>query len=84
VQYGGKAKHLATVLSNITIPVGDELVPLVLMTYEVDLPRGATIVLGVDEPEETYEWSAPPLAAERLQRKYPQEFCDMVAALSAQ
>jgi ADP-ribose pyrophosphatase YjhB (NUDIX family) len=84
VQYEGEAKHLATVLSNITIPVGDTRVPLVLMAYEVGMPQGTTITLGADEPEEDYEWVTPGVAAERLQHKYPAEFCESVVALAAQ
>jgi 8-oxo-dGTP pyrophosphatase MutT (NUDIX family) len=81
VDYTSKPKFLSTVLSNITIPVGDERVPLILMAYEVVLAEGAEIKLGEDEPEEEFDWSTPKDAAERLVRKYPQEFCNMVATL---
>jgi len=79
--YDGQPKHLATVLSNLTIPVGDIRVPLVLIAYEVALLRGTPITLNEDEPEEAYDWFEPKVAAQELQKKYPQEFCDVVAVL---
>jgi len=81
VDYDGQPKHLATVLSNLTIPVGDIRVPLVLIAYEVALLRGTPITLNEDEPEEAYDWFEPKVAAQELQKKYPQEFCDVVAVL---
>lgn len=81
LDYSGDAKHFGTVLSNITIPVGDMRVPLVLMAYEVALPPQAEIVLDKDGPEQEYAWLEPAVAARHLLRKYPQEFCDMVATL---
>jgi len=81
VDYDGQPKHLATVLSNLTIPVGDTRVPLVLIAYEAALLRGTPITLNEDEPEEAYDWFEPKVAAQELQKKYPQEFCDVVAVL---
>lgn len=81
VDYGGEPKHVATVLSNITIPVGDKRVPLALVAYEVDLPAGTTITLGADEPETEFDWYAPADAAKRLAWKYTPDFCSAVAAL---
>lgn len=83
VDYAGEPKHLATVLSNITIPVEGGRVPLVLMAYEVELPEGAEIRLGDDEPEEAFDWFEPKRAAELLIQKYSPEFCQDVAALGA-
>lgn len=79
VEYTGTPQHVMTVLSPITIPVGDTRVPLVLMAYEVDLPHDTPISL--DDYEEAYDWFMPVKAATLLQRKYPQEFCDHVATL---
>lgn len=79
VDYTGTPQHVMTVLSPITIAVGDTRVPLLLMAYEVDLPHNTPISL--DDYEEAYEWFAPAKAAALLQRKYPQEFCDHVATL---
>jgi len=81
VDYEGEAEHLATVLSTITIPVGEERIPLILMPYRVTLPEDVVIVLDPNGAEQEYEWCAPTLAAERLLRKYPQSFCDVVKEL---
>jgi ADP-ribose pyrophosphatase YjhB (NUDIX family) len=81
VEYGGEPKHLATALSNVTIPVGDTRVALVLMAYEVNLPTGTKIALGEDEPEEAFGWFSPKDAAPLLLRKYPPEFCDTISKL---
>lgn len=81
VDYDGPAEHMATVLSNITIPVGDTRVPLILMPFRVQLPTDVTITLDPNGAEQEFEWCAPKVAAQRLQRKYPQEFCDVVAKL---
>jgi 8-oxo-dGTP pyrophosphatase MutT (NUDIX family) len=81
VNYEGDPKQIGTVLSNITIPVGDEQIPLVLLPYEVELPEGIEIRLSVGDPEEAYDWFSVKDAAEKLTVKYTQDFCDMVAAL---
>lgn len=81
VDYPGEPKFLSTVLSNITIPVGDERIPLILMAYEVILPANSDIVLGEDEAEEEFGWFKPIDAAEKLARKYPPEFCEIVTKL---
>jgi 8-oxo-dGTP diphosphatase len=81
VDYGGDVRHLSTVLSTMTIPVGDTRVPLVLVAYEIDLPNDAQIVLDENGPEQAYEWVEPEVAAQRLQHKYPAEFCQIIAAL---
>lgn len=79
VSYDGEPKQFAALLSNITIPVGDERVPLVLVIYEAKLPIGAVITPGADE--EVYEWVTPAEAADRLRFKYPADFCERIAAL---
>ena len=81
IDYTGEPKYLGTVLSNITIPVGADRIPLVLIAFKVTLPEGSKIVLGEDEPEEEFDWFASKDAAERLARKYPAEFCAIVAVL---
>lgn len=81
VDYTGTPQLLTTVLSNITIPVGDTRVPLVLMPHLVDLAEGTVIMLDPDGPEQEYEWCEPKIASERLLRKYPIKFCDSIAAL---
>ena len=81
IDYDGPIEHIATVLSAVTIPVGDTRVPLVLMPYRVALPTDSTITLDPNGPEQEYEWCRPTVAAERLFRKYPPEFCEVVAKL---
>jgi len=81
VDYDGDAKHVATVLSTMTIPVGDARVPLVLVAYEIDLPSDTQVVLDENGPEQEYEWVEPKVAAEYLQHKYPSEFCQKIAVL---
>lgn len=76
VTYIGKPKFVTTILSNITIPVGEMRVPLVLMAYEVLLPADAEITPGEDNP--TFEWVSASVAAKRLQNKYPVEFCERI------
>ncbi len=81
VQYEGAPKQLMSVLSNLTIPVGDSKVSLVLVPYEVVLPEGVEIELNPDEPEEAFDWFEPEKAAELLAVKYTPDFCALVAAL---
>lgn len=81
VTYSGTAEHMATVLSNITIPVGDDRVPLILMPYRIALPENVAITLDPNGAEQAYEWTSPADAAERLQRKYPAAFCDVISQL---
>lgn len=81
VSYEGEPKQFTALLSNITIPVGDQRVPLVLVIYEVILPADAVIIPGDDE--EVYEWVTAPEAATRLQFKYPADFCERISALQA-
>jgi 8-oxo-dGTP pyrophosphatase MutT (NUDIX family) len=81
LSYDGPAEHMATVLSNITIPVGNARVPLILMPFKVKLPSDAIITLDPNGPEQEFEWCSPAVAAERLQRKYPKEFCDAIEGL---
>ncbi|HSX43155.1 MAG TPA: NUDIX hydrolase [Candidatus Saccharimonadales bacterium] len=82
VDYTRTAKHIATVLSNLTIPVGDIRVPLVLMAYEVDLPEGVEIKLGEEDHSLAFDWFTPEQAAQELQVKYPAEFCKSVRQLA--
>jgi 8-oxo-dGTP pyrophosphatase MutT (NUDIX family) len=81
ITYDGPAEHMATVLSNITIPVGETRVPLVLMAYTVRLPLDASIVLDPNGAEQEYAWVAPVVAAKHLARKYPEEFCNAIKEL---
>lgn len=68
-----------TVLSNITIPVGDKRIPLVLVVYRVQIPEDHQIILG--DEEEVYEWRASSEVAAALRFKYPASFTDKLATL---
>lgn len=81
IDYDGPAEHMATVLSNITIPVGDTRVPLILMPYRVQLAADAVITLDPNGAEQQFAWCSPSEAAEHLQRKYPPEFCEAISQL---
>lgn len=74
-------KLVTAVLSNITIPVGDTRVPLVLIPFRVELPEDAQITLDPNGNEEAYEWCTPDDAAHRLLHKYPKEFCEKIKEL---
>ena len=76
--YTGEPKQIGAVLSNVTIPVGDTRVPLVLIPYEVDVPEDIQITL---DEEEAFDWFEPIKAAELLAVKYTPDFCAMVATL---
>ena len=77
--YTGTPEHFMTVVSNITIPVGNSRVGLVLMAYHVSLDENAKIELM--DHETSFEWVDPSEAAQRLTNKYPPEFTDKIASL---
>jgi 8-oxo-dGTP pyrophosphatase MutT (NUDIX family) len=76
-QYVGEPEIVGTVLSNITIPVGDTEVGLILMTFKVTLPEDAVIQLNDHETD--FGWFAPEEAARHLEVKYPKEFTEQIA-----
>jgi mutator protein MutT len=78
VSYAGDPKQLAAVLTSITIPVGDQLLPLVFVIYEVQLPADYQIKLDPNSAEEEYQWFAPAEAAEKMGVKFTADFCDLV------
>lgn len=81
VTYIGDPKQLMSVLTSVTIPVGDDRFPLVLIVYEVDLPENANITLDPDSPEEEFRWFTPAEAADKLGVKFPSNFCGLIAKL---
>jgi len=83
VDYNGTPKQLVAVLANVTIPVGDTRVSLVLVPYEVELPEGVEIRLNPDEPEEAFDWYEPKEAAKLLEVKYTPDFCELVESLTS-
>ena len=68
-----KAEYLTGVISNIEIPVSDELtVGLVLVVYKVAVPPNSAVTLSNEHTG--YEWVDRAEAAQRLRYKYPEEF----------
>jgi mutator protein MutT len=81
--FSGVPRQFGGILTNITIPVEDLLIPLVMIIYEVALPQGSTISLDADSAEDAYEWVSPKEAAERMAVKFPQDFCQQIRALAS-
>lgn len=73
------AKEVGMVLSNVRIPIGDETVGLVLDVYECHLPANAKVELS--DEHVAYNWFTPAEAAGLLAVKYPDRFCELIAAL---
>ena len=81
VKYDGVPRQLQAVLTNITIPVGDVRIPLVLIVFDVELPKGCVITLDSQSAEDEYGWFTPTEAAKHLSVKFPDEFCEMIRTL---
>jgi 8-oxo-dGTP diphosphatase len=81
VTYVGEPQQFGAVLTNITIPVGDVLMPLVFVVYQAQLPEGSTIVLDPNGRETEYGWFEPADAAEKMAVKFTPDFCEQVRAL---
>lgn len=82
VSYAGVPRQLSTLLTTITIPVGDTRLPLMLVIYEAELPAGATITLDPESAEDEYRWFVSADAADALAFKFSDEFCDVVRTLA--
>ena len=80
--YIGQPKQLMGMLTSITIPVGDERIPLVFMIYEVQMPEGFQAKLDPDSAEDEYKWFDPAAAADAMAFKFSPEFCNLVRALA--
>jgi len=77
------AKHFATVLSKIRIPVDtNHHVGLILSIHTCELPPKSRIYLNEENTE--YGWFSPQEAARKLAFKYPKVFTDVVKKLSKQ
>lgn len=81
VAYEGTPKQLTTLLTNITIPVGDIRLPLIFVIYEVKLPAGSVIKLDPESAEDEYKWFNPSEAADKMGFKFTPEFCELVRKL---
>jgi mutator protein MutT len=81
VTYTGVPRQVMGMLTNITIPVGEERIPLVFMIYEVQLPSGYEVRLDSNSAEDAYEWFSPEEAADNMAIKFSPEFCELVRNL---
>jgi hypothetical protein len=68
-------------LTNISIPVGTDLLPLVFMIYEVVVPDIDRIQLTENTREDKIGWFLPKKAASLMSIKFSAEFCDYVSQL---
>lgn len=81
VTYVEKPKQLMGMLTNITIPVGDEFLPLVFMIYEVKVTDVSKIKLAEETREDETGWFSPKKAAELMRIKFTPEFCELVSSM---
>ena len=81
VAYAGKPKQIMGMLTNITIPVGDALLPLVFMIYEVKVPNVNKMKLSKDIREDNTGWFPPKEASKLMSIKFSPEFCELVSKL---
>ncbi len=73
-------QHVATVLSNIRIPISkSEDVGLLLAIYVCEVSDISKIILSEEHTE--YAWFQTSEAAKMLEFKYPKEFTEIVANL---
>ena len=81
VSHIGKPKQIMGMLTNITIPVGDDLLPLVFMIYDVKVADLKQIKLSKDTREDNTGWFSPKQAAKHMSIKFSPEFCELVNKL---
>lgn len=79
--YSGTPKQLMSFLTKITIPVGDIRLPLVFVVYEVELPPASVIKLDPESSEDDYKWFNVNDAADAMNTKFSEEFCNLVRNL---
>jgi len=81
VQYEGNPKQIIGMLTSITIPVGEDLLPLVYMIYQVNIADVSKIRLSDDMREDGTGWFSPKKAAKYMSIKFSEEFCHYVSQL---
>lgn len=81
VPYTGKPRQLTGMLTNITIPVGNDLLPLVFMIYEVEVADVSKVMLSEDTREDNSGWFSPKEASKLMSIKFSSEFCKLVSKL---
>lgn len=73
-------EHLASVVANFRIPVGNNSIGLILFVYLCDVENIANIRLSKEHKD--YGWFDPKEAASLLGYKYPTSFTQKIAELS--
>lgn len=81
VTYVGRPKQLMGMLTNITIPVGDNFIPLIFIIYSTKVKDIKKIKLADDLKEDKLGWFKPKKAAELMTVKFTEEFCYLVSKL---
>lgn len=81
VGYTGEPKQITTMLTPISIPVGDVRYPLVLVVYEASIADEQSVRLNPEDGEDDLAWFTPVQAAEKMTTKFSAEFCNIVRAL---
>lgn len=81
VDFDSEPKQLMGMLTNITIPVGNEFLPLVFMIYQVRINDVSKIHLADDVREDKIGWFTPKEAAKLMKIKFTPEFCELVKSL---
>lgn len=81
LEYTGEPTQLAAFRTKITIPVGDQRIPLVFVVYEVDVVDDIAISLDPESNEDGCDWFNPNEAAEHMTIKFPKDFCVLVRSL---
>lgn len=82
VSYTKTPQQLMCMQTNISIPVGDKMIPLVYVIYAVDISDTHTITLSEDTREDNVAWFSPTKAAELMKFKFSSQFCDLVKNLT--
>jgi 8-oxo-dGTP pyrophosphatase MutT (NUDIX family) len=77
----GTPKQLMAFVTNITIPVGNERLPLIFIVYEAHIAKDSIIKLDPTSAEDDYKWFSPEQAAKNMEYKFSEEFCQLVARL---
>jgi len=81
VSYIGTPTQLMGILTNITVPVANELLPLVFIVYSIEVEDPDKIKLANGLREDGLGWFTPKEAADLMVTKYAPEFCKLVREL---
>jgi len=79
--YIDSPSQLMAFLTNITISVGSERVPLFFVVYKVKIADTNDIHLDPNSAEDKFDWFEPQQAAKEMSYKFSDEFCQLVSSL---